>query len=141
MFFQKGLGNQRPLIEVFHMAFGHQFVKVLEAHLVFDQENDVVDGHALFSFELVDQVTFHAQDQFDAVLFGRGPGFRIGLHHPVVGDGDGRMAPLGGLLNEAVNLGKAVHTAHLGVAMELHALFGGVVLADSGGGIFMMSLA
>ena len=59
-------------------------------------------------------------------------GVREPLHHAVVRDGDGPMAPLVGALYDVLGLGYAVEIAHLGMAVELHPLMGGGVIADRG---------
>ena len=59
-------------------------------------------------------------------------GVREGLHHAVVRDGDGRMAPLIGALHDVLHLGNAVHVAHLGMAVQLHPLAEAVILTAVG---------
>ena len=82
---------------------------------------------------VVDKVGFHAVEKFD--LFGRVPGVWEGLSHPVVGDGDGRVAPgLRPLDHVPVraqlgpHAGKGIHGGHGGVEVELHPLLRGGVL-------------
>ena len=59
-------------------------------------------------------------------------GIRESLHHAVVRDGDGRMAPLIGPLHDVLHLGNAVHIAHLGMAVQLHPLAEAVILTAVG---------
>ena len=59
-------------------------------------------------------------------------GVRESLHHAVVRDGDGRMAPLIGPLHDVLHLGNAVHIAHLGMAVQLHPLAEAVILTAVG---------
>ena len=78
---------------------------------------------------VLDQVALAAGDQLDAVLLGRAEGLGEGLHHAVVGDGDGLVAPLRGLLDEVAGRCAGVHGGEGGVQVQLHALFGRGVLA------------
>ena len=48
-------------------------------------------GHGLV---VVGEIALHAGEQFDVVLLRRAKGFGEGLHHAVVGNGDGLVAPL-----------------------------------------------
>ena len=59
-------------------------------------------------------------------------GVREGLHHAVVRDGDGRMAPLIGPLHDVLHLGNAVHIAHFCMAVQLHPLAEAVILTAVG---------
>ena len=86
-------------------------------------------GIARHRFVVVGQVAFHAGDQLDAELLGCAEGFREGLHHPVVGHGDGFVAPFGRPLDQGSGAGYGVHVAHLGVQMQFDALLRGVVHA------------
>ena len=52
-----------------------------------------------------------------------------GLHHAVVGNGDGRVAPCRRLLDDAGGIGQCVHVGHAGVEMQLHPLLRTGILA------------
>ena len=78
---------------------------------------------------VVRQVGFHAGDQLDAVLFRRAEGLGVRLNHAVVRHRDGLVAPAGRPLHQGGHGGDGVHRAHVGVHVELHPLFLGVVLA------------
>ncbi len=84
-----------------------------------------VDGDAVV--QVVDEVALHTVEELDLILGGI-PGLGKRLHRAVVGDGDGRVSPRCRLLDHAAHIGEGVHGAHLGVEVELHALFRGVVL-------------
>ena len=77
--------------------------------------------------QIVDEVALYAVKYFYFTLGGM-PGIREGLAHAVVGDGDGRMAPGHGLLDDAGGVGEGVHIAHLGMEVQLHPLLRIVVL-------------
>ena len=81
------------------------------------------DGHE------VAQIALHAGDELDIVLLGRAEGSREGLRRAMVGDGDGGVSPLGGLLDQAARVGHAVHGGHVGVHVQFDALFLGRILA------------
>ncbi len=57
-------------------------------------------------------------------------GIREALHHAVVRDGDGPMAPPVGPLHDVLGLRDTVEVAHLGMAVQLHPFMGGSVGAD-----------
>ena len=78
---------------------------------------------------VLDEVALAAGDQLDAILLGRAEGLREGLHHAVVGDGDGLVAPLRRLLDEVAGRCAGVHGGEGGVQVQLHALFSRGVLA------------
>ena len=46
----------------------------------------------------------------------------------MVGDGNGGVPPLDGPLHRILGVGEGIHQGHLGVEVELHPLFRGVVL-------------
>ena len=75
----------------------------------------------------IDQVSLNAVDQLDPRLGGGGVRFGKSLDHAVVGDGYGRMSPLGRELDQLAHVNGAVQGAHLGVQMEFDPLFFGVV--------------
>ena len=49
-------------------------------------------------------------------------GVREGLHHPMIGDGDCRMAPFNGPLHHRLGVAQRVHGGHFGVQVKLHPL-------------------
>ena len=90
-----------------------------------------VDHHPVV--HVVEVVGLHPVEELD--LLGRVPGVREGLGHPVVGDGNGRVAPgLRPLDHVPVrpqlghHRGEGVHGGHGGVQVELHPLLRRVVL-------------
>ena len=58
---------------------------------------------------------------------------RVGkrLHHPVIGDGNGRMSPLIGTFYKILRLGNPVHITHLRMTVKLHPLSDASVLPGS----------
>ena len=78
---------------------------------------------------VLDKVALAAGNELDVLAAHRAEGLREGLHHAVVGDGDGGMPPCGGLRNQRLGRGAGVHGTHLRVQMQFHALSRGVVLA------------
>ena len=84
-----------------------------------------VDGDAVV--QVIDKVALHAVEDLDLALGGV-PGVREGLGHAVVGDGDGRVAPGDGLLDDGGGVRQGVHVGHLGVEVQLHPLLRGGVL-------------
>ena len=85
-----------------------------------------VDGDAVV--EIVDEIALHTVKYFYFTL-GCMPRIREGLRHTVIGDGDGRMSPGDGLLDDAGRVGQGVHVRHARVQVQLHALFRIGVLA------------
>ena len=93
-----------------------------------------VDRHPVV--HVVDVVGLHAEEDLD--FLGRVLGVGEGVGHPVVGDGDGRVAPGLGPLDHVLvpadggvgleaHRRQGVHGGHVGVQMELHPfLWGGV---------------
>ena len=71
-----------------------------------------VDGDAVV--QIVDEIALYAVENFNFSLGGV-PGVREGLGHAVVGDGDGRVAPGDGLLDDGGGVRLGVHIGHLGV--------------------------
>ena len=49
---------------------------------------------------VLDEVALAAGDELDVLAARRAEGLREGLHHAVVGDGDGGMPPCGGLRDQ-----------------------------------------
>ena len=88
---------------------------------------------------VVDEVGLHAPDDLLADLLGGEHGVLVGLDVAVVGDGDGLMPPLVGLLDQVRGGDDGVHGGHLGMDVELHPLLLGLVLAggaaDLGDGV------
>ena len=100
--------------------------------------------------QIVHQIGLHAVDDLEKVLLIRGllplvltfpllclpevlphmVGIREALHHAVVRDGDGPMAPPVGPLHDVLGLRDTVEVAHLGMAVQLHPFMGGSVGAD-----------
>ena len=78
---------------------------------------------------LVDHVALAAGNQLNGLLLRRVEGRREGLHHAVIGDGHRRMPPLDGALDQVARRGHGVHGGHVGVHVQLDALFFGGVLA------------
>ena len=83
------------------------------------------DGETLV--HIVDVVGLGAQKDLALALAGA-PSVGKGLGHPVVGDGNGGVPPLDGPLHRILGVGEGIHQGHLGVEVELHPLFRGVVL-------------
>ena len=80
-------------------------------------------------------VGLHAVEHLDFLPSARGVvGIGEGLHHTVVGDGNGGVAPLDGPLDNGLAIAQGVHHGHLGVEVELNALLLGGVLAPLGHG-------
>ena len=75
------------------------------------------------------QIALYAIDDLDACVLGSRHGIRKGLHAAVVSDGDRIPAPLGCGLNQCLGRGHRIHGAHVGMAMQLHSFFGGIVLS------------
>ena len=84
---------------------------------------------------VVDEIALHAVDDLDAVLLRGLPHIGERLRAAVVGHGDGRVAPLGGALDEIAGVGQRVHGGKAGVQVQLHALVRGSVLPDDGPGL------
>ena len=82
----------------------------------------------LDDLRLVDEVALAAGDELDILALHGIEGRREGLHHPVIGDGHSGMSPLDGPLDEVSRGGQGVHGGHVGVHVQLHALFLGGVL-------------
>ncbi len=83
---------------------------------------------------IVHKIGLHAIDQLEVGGFiadgvGSQSGLGEALHHAVVGDGHGTVAHPGGHANRLAGVAEAVHTGQLGVQVQFHPLFGGVVLA------------
>ena len=76
---------------------------------------------------IIRQVSFNARNQLDIILFGCVIGFRIGLHNPVIGDRHRRMAPFGSTRHQVGDRIDGVHIAHVGMQMQFHTLFFGIV--------------
>ena len=81
---------------------------------------------------VVDVVRLHAVQDLD--IFGGVPRIREGLGHPVIGDGDGPVAPGLRPLDHVfvrpqlgTDRGEGVHSGHGGVQVELHPLFRRVI--------------
>ena len=72
---------------------------------------------------VLDEIALAAGDELDSRLLGRAEGLGEGLHHAVVGDGHGPVAPRRRLLDEVGGRGAGVHGGEGGVQMQLHALF------------------
>ena len=96
--------------------------------------------------QVVDAVGLDAVEHLDVapVLFQAGlglHGLRKGLHHAVIGDGQGPVPHGGRQLQRLARVTQAVHAGHIGVQVQLHPLVGGLVLAhllfsfDDGGKI------
>ena len=92
-----------------------------------DDESGVFESAAVAAGDdlrgVLDEIALAAGDELDVLAAHRAEGLREGLHHAVVGDGDGGMPPGGGLRNQRLGRGAGVHGAHLRMQMQLHALF------------------
>ena len=100
------------------------------------QDNDrIVQGTVVRVLDhvlVVNEVPLAAGDQLDGLLLHRVEGRGEGLHHAVVGDGHRRMPPLDGPLDQVAGGGHGVHVGHVGVHVQLDALFlGGVLPLDA----------
>ena len=84
---------------------------------------------------VVDEVGLHAPDDLLADLLGGEHGVLVGLDVAVVGDGDGLMPPLVGLLDQIRGGDDGVHGGHLGMDVQLHPLLLGLVLAGDLGNL------
>ena len=88
---------------------------------------------------VVDEVGLHAPDDLLADLLCGEHGVLIGLDVAVVGDGDGLVPPLVGLLDQIRGGNDGIHGGHLGMDVQLHTLLLGLVLAgdlgDLGDGV------
>ena len=84
-----------------------------------------VDRHTVI--QIVYIISLQAVEDLDLPL-GSVPRIGEGLHHAVVGDGDGRVAPGNGLLNDSGGVREGVHIGHTGVQMQLHPFFPGSIL-------------
>ena len=79
--------------------------------------------------DVVDEIALAAVQDLDGLVgsgyngFGIGQGVGEGMGHAVVGDRNRPVAPGGGLTDRLGGIGQGVHRGHLGVQMELHALF------------------
>ena len=71
---------------------------------------------------VVHHIGIHAVENANVMSFCSAHGIGIALHHIVVGNGDGLVAPGLGLLREIVDGVGAVHIAHFRVDVELDAL-------------------
>ncbi len=74
---------------------------------------------------VVCQIPFHAGNQFDIVFLGSTKGFRECLRHTMVRHGNGRMAPFGSTFDQIGSGRNGIHVAHLGMQVQLNALFFG----------------
>ena len=77
----------------------------------------------LHDLRLVDQIALTARNQLDVLALHRVKRRREGLHHAVIRDGYRRMPPLDGTLDEVARRGQRVHRRHVGVHVQLNALF------------------
>ena len=82
---------------------------------------------------IVHKIGLAAVDQLEVrVLFadvvGGQHGLGVALAHAVVGDGNGLVAHAVRQLHDLARVAEAVHAGELGVQVQLHPLFGGVVL-------------
>ena len=82
-------------------------------------------------YGFIDQVALTAWNQLDVLSLYSTEGRREGLHYAVVGNGNGRVPPLNGTLDQILCRGHAVHGGHGGVHVQLNTLlFGGVLPLD-----------
>ena len=77
--------------------------------------------------QVIDKIALHAVEDLDLACVV--PGVREGLHHAVIGDGDGGVTPCDRLLDDAGGVGQGIHIGHTGMQMQFHPLFRTGVLA------------
>ncbi len=116
---------------------GHKFL--IEGHIFFAMDHDPV-------VHVVDIIPFAAVQDLDGLVGARHLGGLLPLHTvqrvgkglaaAVVRNGDGLVAPGGGLLDGGGGVGQGVHVGHDGVQVQLHPLVprGGVPALGHGAG-------
>ena len=105
--------------DIFQMGNADQFIEIADADLVLGQDDDMVRLVDL----IIEEVAFHAIDDLDVVGLVRRDFLeqREGLDDAVVGDGNGRMAPLLDGLDELFDRDQGVHVAHDRMQVEFDA--------------------
>ena len=73
--------------------------------------------------QVINEVGFHAINNFQIRFICRIHGIREGLYHTMVSDGNGFMSPINGTFDISFHRCHAVHTAHLCMEMEFHTFF------------------
>ena len=82
---------------------------------------------------IVNQVAFHTVEHLKRIVFiQRMAGLREGLHASMVSNCQRFHSPLLGFFDDARHIGHTIHIAHLGMAMQLHALHRTVVHTFAG---------
>ena len=120
VFRQDRPGDARPAaVDIFQMGNADQFIEIADADLVLGQDDDVVRLVDL----IVKEIAFHAVNDLDVVGLIRRNFLeqRERLDDAVVGDGDGRMAPLLDSLDELLDRDQGVHVAHDRMQVEFDA--------------------
>ena len=97
--------------------------------LFFAKGGKIADGR----IGIVDQIALYPVEYLDFLTaFADGTGrlvcVRKSLCHAVIRNGNRLVSPLGGALDQVAGRGHRVHRAHLGVQMQFHPLFFGVIL-------------
>lgn len=126
VFRQDRPGDARPAaVDIFQMGNADQFIEIADADLVLGQDDDMVRLVDL----VIEEIAFHAIDDLDVVGLVRRDFLeqREGLDDAVVGDGNGRMAPLLDGLDELFDRDQGVHVAHDRMQVEFDARRGIVV--------------
>ena len=122
--------NRADLGEVLHPGVQTGGLGVKDAELP-------IQGHILDAVDTGDHVVHKiglaAIDQLEVGILlvdviGGQHGLWVTLTDAVVGDGDGRVTHAVGQADNPARVAEAVHAGELGVQVELHPLFGGVVL-------------
>ena len=118
----------------FHRAdFNHAvFQRVQPGGFKVQHDDGIINRAVVFisdNLRFVDKVALAARNQLNRLLFDGIERRRERLHHTVVGNRDGGMPPLDGTLDEVARRGQRVHGGHVGVHVQLDALFFRRVLA------------
>ena len=116
-----------PAREALEEARRAQLDQIAQAGLVLGQQRQVVAlvAHLLGDLAaIVDEIGLHAEDRLDAVRAARVVHLHRPVHHPVVGQSQGRHPELGGALRHPLDLARSVEQRVLAVHMEVNGLLG-----------------
>ena len=81
---------------------------------------------------IADQIALHTKDELQIAALCRVIAEGKSLHDAMVRNRQSLVPPFYSLLHQILHRGEAIHLAHFGVAMQLHALFGGLIHAGFG---------
>ena len=91
--------------------------KLLELHI-----------HKIGIQGVVNKITLHTENEFNAVCLCGGISLGQCLHNAVVGNGNCLMPPLRSALNQILGLGNCVHFRKSGMQMKLNSFFLSLIL-------------